>query len=253
MRIPFLQVDQSAWDRASVLAALLGISEYEAAGRLLRLWRWALEASPDDHVNAHVARTEVLAAAFGWPIDAHESLAATMIEAGFVAQTDSGLRIRGLSRYSGVVSRRNKERKRLRKAMRNRRVTDAGNCVTDASQVGQTQTQTQTQKEEEDSLSAGADQANRPTPEKLRRLWNELRGCWLPEWQGMSSQRKKAAEARLRERPEASDWGKIISKIAASPFCRGENERGWRASPDWLLRPDTADRVLECKYDRKDS
>jgi hypothetical protein len=40
----------------------------------------------------------------------------------------------------------------------------------------------------------------------------------------------------------------------ASPFCRGETgDRGWRASFDFLLKPDTATKVLEGKYDDADA
>jgi hypothetical protein len=40
-----------------------------------------------------------------------------------------------------------------------------------------------------------------------------------------------------------------VKRIASSAFCTGTNDRGWRATPDWLLRPDTAAKVLEGKYD----
>lgn len=55
----------------------------------------------------------------------------------------------------------------------------------------------------------------------------------------------------MRERPISgeSGWLEVIRRINASSFLRGETERGWKASPDWLLQPDTAAKVLEGKYD----
>lgn len=88
-----------------------------------------------------------------------------------------------------------------------------------------------------------------PRPEDLQSLWNAEAHPTLPRWQGMSDKRKRAAAARLRERP-LQVWSEVIRRLSASPFCRGEEGGGWRASPDWILQPDVADKVLEGKYDR---
>lgn len=42
-----------------------------------------------------------------------------------------------------------------------------------------------------------------------------------------------------------------MGRISTSDFCRGKNERGWVATFDWLLQPDTAIKVLEGKYDNR--
>ena len=84
--------------------------------------------------------------------------------------------------------------------------------------------------------------------ETLRGIWNEHRAQTQPEWREMGAKRRKAAQARVRER-SLDEWEAVVKRIAASAFCRGENERGWRADPDFLLRPDTAAKVLEGKYD----
>lgn len=85
-------------------------------------------------------------------------------------------------------------------------------------------------------------------PAGLLEAWNRNSGNGLPKAQGMSPNRTAAARARLKERPLA-EWGNIIAKIAASKFCCGENDRRWVATFDWLLKPDTALKVLEGKYD----
>lgn len=84
--------------------------------------------------------------------------------------------------------------------------------------------------------------------EALRELWNTEAAPELPRWREMPRARRAAARARLRERP-LPEWREIIRRISASSFCRGANDRGWRADPDWLLRPGTAAKVLEGKYD----
>ena len=85
-------------------------------------------------------------------------------------------------------------------------------------------------------------------PADLMALWNREAHKDLPKAKGLSPGREKSCRARLRERP-LDTWIEIINRINASAFCRGENDRGWKASFDWLLRPDTAFRVSEGKYD----
>jgi hypothetical protein len=87
-------------------------------------------------------------------------------------------------------------------------------------------------------------------PEALQDAWNAHRTV-LPHWKEMTDKRRKAARSRLAERgldgPEG--WVAVIERVAKSSFCRGGGSTGWRADPDWLLRADTAVKVLEGKYD----
>jgi len=62
--------------------------------------------------------------------------------------------------------------------------------------------------------------------------------------------------AKLRTRWKDADFRRsykqVLTKIAASPFLCGQNDRGWRASFDWLIRNDDNWRkVLEGKYDER--
>jgi len=82
---------------------------------------------------------------------------------------------------------------------------------------------------------------------QFRELWNAEAHEALPRWKEMPPKRVTAARARLRERPLEA-WREVIRRISASAFCRGE-KGDWRATPDWLLRPDTAAKVLEGQYD----
>lgn len=87
--------------------------------------------------------------------------------------------------------------------------------------------------------------------------WNACAPSALPIWRELTPKRRKLARQRLRERriggPDG--WAAVIRRIAESSFCRGDvppsgsRTTPWRATPDWLLRPDTATRVLEGQYD----
>lgn len=85
---------------------------------------------------------------------------------------------------------------------------------------------------------------------RLAVIWNGLRGG-LPEVKGCSGTRKKHAEARWRENSDANYWADIIDRITRSPFCTGQNDRGWRADFDFLIQPGTQHKVLEGKYDAR--
>ena len=82
----------------------------------------------------------------------------------------------------------------------------------------------------------------------LALVWNS--NCEpLPKVIACNTTRKRHAEARWRERPENEFWVGVINRIKLSPFCRGKNDRGWRADFDWLIKPETANKVLEGRYD----
>jgi len=55
--------------------------------------------------------------------------------------------------------------------------------------------------------------------------------------------------ARLKER-SIEQWIEIFQRIDQSSFCRGQNERQWRASFDWIIaNQGNSIKVLEGKYD----
>lgn len=45
------------------------------------------------------------------------------------------------------------------------------------------------------------------------------------------------------------EFKELFEKAENSKFLRGENEKGWRASFDWLIKPDNIPKVLEGRYD----
>lgn len=79
-------------------------------------------------------------------------------------------------------------------------------------------------------------------------IWNQ----WcdeLPKAKGMNSERKNKSKIRWNENPDPKYWEEVVCKISKSSFCRGKTGKGWVATFDWLLKPDTHLRVIEGKYD----
>lgn len=89
-----------------------------------------------------------------------------------------------------------------------------------------------------------------PSCHDLQRVWNENCGE-LPKVTSLGASRVKAIKARLKENPDPNYWVSVVQAIANSPFCCGENDRGWRASFDFLLKPDTHIKALEGVYGGK--
>lgn len=78
--------------------------------------------------------------------------------------------------------------------------------------------------------------------------WNAMaKPAGLPTCQAMSRQRKAALRSRLAEFGE-DGLRKAIAAVGASPFCRGENDRGWQAGPDFVLQEKSLTKLLEGQY-----
>lgn len=61
--------------------------------------------------------------------------------------------------------------------------------------------------------------------------------------------RKRDAAKRWKEHPSEEFWKDVIWKLNQSEFCNGNNDRGWIADFDFLVKSETAHRAIEGKYD----
>ena len=89
-------------------------------------------------------------------------------------------------------------------------------------------------------------------PESLFEIWNSERGI-LPQVRTLTPGRNRKCLARLKADPGFLEtFCAAVRKARETPFCRGENDTGWKVTFDWLLRnEDHCQRVLEGNYDRK--
>jgi hypothetical protein len=77
--------------------------------------------------------------------------------------------------------------------------------------------------------------------------WNEITHPPIPRCNGLNA-RRTAACRRVFDEFDEEKIKEAFAMINASKFCRGENDRGWKASFDWIIRPDSILRTLEGKY-----
>jgi hypothetical protein len=106
-----------------------------------------------------------------------------------------------------------------------------------------------TEGREQAALAAG------PRPSDLLDLW---RAVCVPA--GFATVRvfddelRRKASSRLREEPDLTVWREVFTRIAASPFCRGDagsnGRKAWRADFRWIVANESnRAKVLEGRYD----
>lgn len=77
--------------------------------------------------------------------------------------------------------------------------------------------------------------------------WNTLMGCRMM----MTDSRKASLNARSQSAFWVENWEVAIERVAKSDFCKGKNDRGWKADLDFFLKPDSVVKILEGKYDNR--
>lgn len=90
-----------------------------------------------------------------------------------------------------------------------------------------------------------------PTPQHVVDLWNAQAHANLPRVEILTERRRATLKVRLAEHPEKGFWEALLAKVNASPLLRGDNDRGWRASFDWIINPSNMAKILEGNYDRR--
>ncbi|MES2355590.1 MAG: hypothetical protein V4568_14570 [Pseudomonadota bacterium] len=123
-------------------------------------------------------------------------------------------------------------------------------CTSRARHVDVTlQTDKQTNKQT-NIINQTNENAGAPPIDSFVEIWNDNCGT-LPKITKATDKRAKAIKARLSETPSLDYWRDIVVRIAASKFCQGENDRGWKATFDFLVKPDTHIKTLEGQYDER--
>ena len=79
--------------------------------------------------------------------------------------------------------------------------------------------------------------------------WNDL---GLQELRNIKNNRKVLLDTRLKEHGEDSIY-EAIRQINKSSFCKGQNQRGWVITFDWLIKPNNYIKVLEGNYTDKNN
>lgn len=94
----------------------------------------------------------------------------------------------------------------------------------------------------------------RPTPsiripyEKVKSMYNDICKSF-PKCTTLSDARKKAIRARFVAGYTINDFQTAFTKAEASPFLKGQNNRSWTATFDWMLKDANFAKILDGNYD----
>lgn len=100
--------------------------------------------------------------------------------------------------------------------------------------------------------SGTAEQPHPPSPPDYGRLVEffngETRGVFGVIKMPLSETRRGMIAARIREHGEEA-FLDAIKRAARSAFLRGQNNRSWRATFDWIIRPTNFEKIISGNYD----
>lgn len=85
------------------------------------------------------------------------------------------------------------------------------------------------------------------------KAWNALAASrGLPKVQSLTATRKVALMLRLADLGGPQGFGDLLRKVQASRFLIGDNDKGWTADFDWILKPANMTKIMEGKYDNRE-
>lgn len=84
--------------------------------------------------------------------------------------------------------------------------------------------------------------------QKLVEYWNETTAGSFPPITNIENKRRQMAAARIAEYGKEK-FIEAIQRAVQSDFLRGQNQRGFTLTFDWLIRPNNFPKVLEGNYD----
>ncbi len=107
-----------------------------------------------------------------------------------------------------------------------------------------------------ETISSSKARASKPKGEETLAFeaYNDLAGeLGLSKAQLLTDERRSKIRQRLNDCGGLTGWIDALGKIRGSPFLCGDNDRGWKASLDFLLKRTNFTRLLEGSYDRQNA
>lgn len=92
-------------------------------------------------------------------------------------------------------------------------------------------------------------QGDSTSPQQIVELYNSICKSF-PSVKTLSEARKKNIKARLKTYT-LENFKEVFERAEASSFLKGDNERKWTATFDWLIKDENIAKVLDGNYDDK--
>ena len=85
--------------------------------------------------------------------------------------------------------------------------------------------------------------------EQIKAFMDAWQQTDFPQVRKLTDKRRKALLQRIADYG-IDDCIKAVKIASKTPFCLGQNNRGWRADFDFFVKPDSITKILEGKYGR---
>lgn len=125
-------------------------------------------------------------------------------------------------------------------------------CYTEIEKEKEKDIEIDTEIEADTKTPDAARPAARIPYEKINSLYNSICKSF-PKCTKMSEARKKAIKARFVGGYTLEDFKQLFKKAEASSFLKGQNNRNWTATFDWLIKDGNMAKVLDGNYDDHNS
>lgn len=253
----WIKIDQTLRDHRKICDAAdaLEISPTLMTGMMVLFWLWALDNAPSGDVSS--ISNSTIARAAQWTGDPDRFVQA-LKEQDLIDETPDGdLDIHDWYEYAGkLIDRRKADADRARKKRAasskesEKRPRDVQRTSADRVRVEQSRVDNTSPKGDDKEPPAETQTPKQaPVPyEKIRELFNTT----CPSYSkvvGIKGKRKTNVGARWGEHPDLGFFAAYFSRIEASAFLKGDNDRKWKATFDWLTNAANMDKVLEGRYD----
>ena len=73
--------------------------------------------------------------------------------------------------------------------------------------------------------------------------------CGLPKARFLTPTRRAKIQKRLRDIGGLDAWNEALAKLEVNTWMHGDNDRGWRASLDFMMQESSLLKLLEGVYD----
>ncbi|OGO86148.1 MAG: hypothetical protein A2Y22_08580 [Clostridiales bacterium GWD2_32_59] len=102
--------------------------------------------------------------------------------------------------------------------------------------------------EKENTIVPDIQENDKLNYEEVRKIFNTI-CCKLNGIRVLSDQRKQLIRLRVKTLEKLNvGYNQYFATVAEIPFLNGDNDRGWKADFDWLLKETNMLKVLEGKY-----
>lgn len=255
----WLKIDQTLRDHHKICDAAdeLQVDPAHMTGMMVLLWLWAIDNAPSGSLAGVSAGTIARGAQYGGdPTAFVEALKRQEL----LDEGPDGLQIHDWEEHAGnLIDRRQKDAKRKAAERAAKKAAEpetsegrpADVRKKSAPRVEQSKSRERVDIPSPSDEGEGEAPAADPIPiEKLRILWNDT--CLsYSKANGVNGNRRTLMTARWKEHQDLDWWKAYFDRIEASSFLKGKNDRGWKATLDWILNAANMDKILEGKYDEE--